>query len=136
VRWHLIEHSGKFDFSSLAPMLKAADDARAQVSWTLCHYGWPEDVDLFEPEFVERFAAFCGQTARFRKDHSDGVPYYTPINEISFVCWSICHTGGLFPFASSPRGARPRAQAATRASGDRRLRSDLGGSTQRQNGPQ
>jgi UDP-galactopyranose mutase len=32
------------------------------------------------------------------------VPCYTPINEISFVCWSICHTESMFPFASSRQG--------------------------------
>lgn len=101
VRWHLIDHFGKFDFSSLAPMLKAADDSGVQVSWTLCHYGWPDDVDLFKPEFVERFAAFCGKTARFIKEHSDGVPCYTPINEISFVCWAVCRAGVMFPYAIS-----------------------------------
>ncbi len=103
VRWHLIEHGGKFDFSSLASMVRAADAAGLQVGWTLCHYGWPQDIDIYAPEFIDRFARFCRETARFVKDHSDGIPCFTPINEISFVAWAI-HTGVMFPYASGCAG--------------------------------
>jgi hypothetical protein len=36
-RWPLIECSGHFDYSSLTPMLKAANDHGIQLGWTLCH---------------------------------------------------------------------------------------------------
>jgi beta-glucosidase/6-phospho-beta-glucosidase/beta-galactosidase len=104
VRWHLMEHAGKFDFSSLAPMLETAERLEIEVSWTLCHYGWPEDVEVFEPRFIDRFARFCREVARFIKDHSGSVPIYTPINEISFLCWGICHTEVMFPYASGCGG--------------------------------
>ena len=44
VRWHLIERNGTFDFSSLAPMVVAAERHGIQVLWTLLHYGVPDDV--------------------------------------------------------------------------------------------
>ena len=50
-RWHLIERDGRFDFSSLAPMVAAAERHDMQVMWTLCHYGWPDDVDVFGADF-------------------------------------------------------------------------------------
>ena len=42
-------------------MLEAARDEGVQVIWDLCHYGWPDDLDIFSPQFVERFARFCAR---------------------------------------------------------------------------
>ena len=81
-------------------MLKAANDHGIQLIWTLCHYGWPEEIDVFSTVFVDRFARFCGNVARFIGEHSNAVPYYNPINEISFLSWAICHTGLMYPYAS------------------------------------
>src|SRR5690625_292557 len=53
VRWHLIERTpGEFDFSSLTPMMDAARRTGTQIIWDLLHYGWPDDVDPFGPDFV------------------------------------------------------------------------------------
>jgi hypothetical protein len=88
VRWHLVESATGFDFSSLQSMLDAAQRHRVQVIWALCHYGWPDDLDILAPGFIDRFARYCNRAARFIADHSDGVRYYTPVNEISFLAWA------------------------------------------------
>lgn len=89
LRWHLIERSpGRYDWSSFLPMLEAAQRQRVQVIWDLCHYGWPDDLDIWRPAFVERFAAFAGAVARLVREHSDAVPFYAPINEISYWAWA------------------------------------------------
>jgi len=98
VRWHLVERSpGSYDFSSLDPMLSAARRQGTQVIWDLCHYGWPDDLDIFEPAFVDRFANLCRATARHIRDGSDEVPFYTPINEISFFSWAAGEVGWFHP---------------------------------------
>jgi len=104
VRWPLIEHAGGFDFASLLPMIRAADRHGIQVIWTLCHYGWPDDLDLFSPAFVDRFARFSRATARFIADHSDALPLYSPINEISFICWAICRSHTMHPYPARAAG--------------------------------
>lgn len=89
LRWHLIERQpGRYDWSSFLPMLAAARDSGTQVIWDLCHYGWPDDIDIWRPEFVERFARFAGEVARLVREHSDAVPFYSPVNEISFWAWA------------------------------------------------
>jgi beta-glucosidase/6-phospho-beta-glucosidase/beta-galactosidase len=98
IRWPLIERAGRFDFSSLAPMVAATEAHGIQVLWNICHYGWPDDLDIFAPAFVERFARFCGAVARFIADHSDRVPCYTPINEISFLAWAAGDVGYIHPY--------------------------------------
>ena len=98
-RWHLIERSpGTYDFSSLDPMLRAAQNQGVQIAWDLCHYGWPDGLDLFAPEFVDRFARFCRATARHIREWSDDVPLYTPINEISFFAWAAGEVGWFYPY--------------------------------------
>jgi beta-glucosidase/6-phospho-beta-glucosidase/beta-galactosidase len=97
MRWHLIDRGRRMDFSCVLPMLQAADRHGIQVLWNLCHYGWPEDVNLYSAGFVERFARYCGAVARLISDHSDAVPVYVPINEISFFAWAAGEVGYIHP---------------------------------------
>jgi beta-glucosidase/6-phospho-beta-glucosidase/beta-galactosidase len=97
-RWHLIETATGFDFCSLQVTLAAARRHRIQVLWNLCHYGWPDDLDILAPWFVDRFARYCGRVARFIADHSDGIQFYTPINEISFLAWAAGEKAYIHPY--------------------------------------
>jgi beta-glucosidase/6-phospho-beta-glucosidase/beta-galactosidase len=108
VRWHLIERDGVFDFSSLAPMVVAAERHGMQVLWTLLHYGLPDDVDVFSSEFPERFARFSGEVARFIQSHSKRLPFYTPVNEISFFSWAAGQVGWFHPFKTGQGGELKR----------------------------
>ena len=108
VRWPLIERGGAFDFSSLAPMVDAANAHDMQIIWTLCHYGWPDDLDVFSPEFPGRFARFCAAAARFIGERNDGVPFYTLINEISFLAWAAGDVGWFRPLARERGGELKR----------------------------
>ena len=109
VRWHLVERpGGSFDLSSVATMLAAAQRQQVQIVWDLCHYGWPDGLDVFAPAFVERFARFCGVIARFIRDHDDRAPIYTPINEISFFSWAAAEVGWFFPHARNRGGELKR----------------------------
>ncbi len=100
VRWHLLEpRPGHFDPASLLPQLRAAEATGTQVIWDLCHYGWPDDLDIFSPAFVERFVRLCGYVAHVVREESDAVPFYAPINEISFLGWGGGDVGYLNPFA-------------------------------------
>lgn len=92
-RWHLIEHTpGIYDWASFLPMLRAAKITKTQVIWDLCHYGWPDDLDIWSSEFINRFAAFAGAAAKIVREETSEVPFYVPINEISFMAWA----GGQF----------------------------------------
>ena len=98
-RWHLIEPlQGHYRFDSLLPQVRAARDAGTQVIWDLFHYGMPEGVDLFAPGFVDRFAGYARAVAQVIKDETDTVPFFTPINEISFFAWGAGDVAYLNPF--------------------------------------
>lgn len=104
VRWPRVEHGGSYDFSSFVPMLQAALAEEVQVIWTLCHYGWPDDLDVFSAAWVDRFARYCGAVARIVADHTDQAPLYSPINEISFLCWAAGDVGGFIHPHARERG--------------------------------
>jgi hypothetical protein len=114
-RWHLIERSpGRYDFSSLLPMVRAAREAGVQVIWDLCHYGWPDGLDIFRPEFVDRFADYAREVARLIAAETDDAPWYCPVNEISFWSWAGGDVGYINP-RETGRGFELKAQLARAA---------------------
>lgn len=100
LRWHLIEsRPGHYDWSSFLPMLRAAQACDLQVIWDLCHYGYPDDLDIWRPEFVERFAKFCAAVAKLMREEGVEYPFYSPLNEISFWSWAGGVVGYFNPSA-------------------------------------
>lgn len=109
LRWHLIESSpGRYDWSSFLPMLDAAEARGMQVIWDLCHYGWPDDLDIFSTAFIDRFAAFVAATACLVKSRTDGIPFYCPVNEISYWSWAGGETSRMNPWAVGSGGRLKR----------------------------
>jgi beta-glucosidase/6-phospho-beta-glucosidase/beta-galactosidase len=99
IRWHLVDRGGAYDFSSFAPMLQAARDEGVQIIWDLCHYGWPDDVDQPSAAFDDRYARYSRAVARFIADSGEEIPFYTPVNEISYLAFAIgCKV--IYPFVS------------------------------------
>ncbi|MCI8211989.1 beta-glucosidase [Pseudomonas sp. S25] len=98
LRWHLIETQAyRYDWSSFLPMLRAARDHHIQVVWDLCHYGYPDGLDIWRPEFVERFARFAGAVARLMKEEGVDAPFFSPLNEVSFWSWAGGEVGYFNP---------------------------------------
>jgi beta-glucosidase/6-phospho-beta-glucosidase/beta-galactosidase len=104
-RWHLIEPTpGRYDWSSVLPMMRAAAAAGVEVMWDLCHFGLPDGLDPWCPSLPGRFAAFAGAAARLVRDEGDGVPLWCPVNEISYWAFAGAERGHFAP-ATRGRGA-------------------------------
>jgi glycosyltransferase involved in cell wall biosynthesis len=110
-RWHLIDKASEYHWSSIRPMVRAANETGTQVVWDLLHYGWPDDLDIWSPRFVDRFARFAAACARIVREESGDVPFYCPVNEISFFSWAGGDAGYLNPFAHG-RGFELKVQLA------------------------
>jgi beta-glucosidase/6-phospho-beta-glucosidase/beta-galactosidase len=96
----LIESSpGCYDWSSFLPMLRASCDVGMQVIWDLCHYGWPDDIDIWTPAFVERFSRFAKAVAELVRNETDTTPFYCPVNEISYWSWARAEVARFNPLA-------------------------------------
>ncbi|TWI52789.1 beta-glucosidase/6-phospho-beta-glucosidase/beta-galactosidase [Pseudomonas duriflava] len=110
VRWHLIEtRPGIYDWSSLLPQVQAAREEGVQIIWDLCHYGWPDDIDIWSPAFVDRFARFTSAVAAFMRNEGIEVPFYCPVNEISYWAWAGGDAGHFNPMAKR-RGVELKVQ--------------------------
>ena len=108
-RWHLIESTpGHYDWSSFLPQLRAARDTGTQVIWDICHWGWPDDLDIWSPAFIDRLARFARAAAQFVRDETDAVPFYVPVNEISFWSWAGGSLAYINPLATG-RGTELKA---------------------------
>ncbi|MBA2504143.1 MAG: beta-glucosidase [Pyrinomonadaceae bacterium] len=110
LRWHLIETSPyRYDWTSALGMIRAARDTNTQIIWDLWHYGWPDDLDIFKPEFVERFHRFARAFARLLAAETDTVPFVAPVNEISFFTWAGGEAGIFYPYVEG-RGCELKRQ--------------------------
>ena len=101
VRWHLVEAiPGQYDFSSVLPVVDAARSEGAQIIWDLCHFGWPDHLDLFKPQFVFSLARYGAAFARWLASHLPPPHFFVPINEISYFSWASGDEGSMFPFVT------------------------------------
>jgi len=101
LRWHLVEQSpGHYDFSSALPILRAARETDTQVIWDLCHFGWPDHLDLFKPDFVFSLARYGAAFAQWLAQEMEEPGFFVPINEISFFSWAAGDEGSMFPFVT------------------------------------
>jgi hypothetical protein len=109
-RWHLVEATPcRYDWTSFLPMLRASGKADIQVVWDLCHYGWPDWIDIWSPGFIDRFARFAAAVACLVRGETDRVPLYSPINEISYWSWAG-GTKAIFNPHARGRGRELKAQ--------------------------
>lgn len=100
LRWHLIETApGRYDWSGVVPMLRAARETGILVCWDLLHFGWPDDVDVFSAAFPDRFARFARAFLGVLAAEGERTPYVAPVNEISFLSFAGGEAGFFFPFA-------------------------------------
>lgn len=95
IGWRLVDKPSGYDFTTVAKKMIAARESGIQICWTICHYGFPDNIDFFSGAFVSRFAHLCGSVAAFLRPWYDEPPVYSPINELSFTTWGISE--GLFP---------------------------------------
>jgi beta-glucosidase/6-phospho-beta-glucosidase/beta-galactosidase len=106
IRWPVVDlGNGRFDFSSVEPMVSAARNAGVEVIWDLFHFGYPCDCDLLNQEFIERFSAYCRAAVRFLASRHDGPLYITPINEPSYFAFAAGEQALFFPHMTGTSGA-------------------------------
>lgn len=110
LRWHLIEGgaAGDYDWSSVLPMLRAAEAEGIQVLWDLCHYGWPDGLDVFSAAFVERLARYAAAFCRLHIEETGRAPMVCPVNEISYLAWAGGDMALMNPMARGRGGELKR----------------------------
>ena len=105
IRWHLIEKEpGKYDFSTVLPILRAAQRQGIQVIWDLVHFGWPDHLDVFSPEWRDSLEGLASSFGRFLAKEMTEPAFVAPVNEISFLSWAGGDTAYINPFGVG-RGA-------------------------------
>lgn len=108
-RWHLIERGPyRYDWSSWLPMLRAAKRQGMQVIWDLCHYGWPEHLDIWSGQFVEHFARYARAATEVAYEETGSSVLFCPINEISFWAWAGGDMARINPLANCRGGELKR----------------------------
>ena len=109
-QWPAIERvAGHYDFSFVRRRIHCARAQGVQLIWTLLDGGWPADLDVMRPVFVQRFAAYARAFARLLRDQEVKDPVVVPINEIGPLARAGGELAHVFPFLEE-RGLELRCQ--------------------------
>jgi beta-glucosidase/6-phospho-beta-glucosidase/beta-galactosidase len=98
IPWPLVDKGGSYDFSMIDRYIEAMKASKILPIWDLCHYGYPDDLDPFTDEFVERFARYCRAAAEYVIPKVRGPHFFTPINEITFFSYCAGEWGWAAPY--------------------------------------
>jgi beta-glucosidase/6-phospho-beta-glucosidase/beta-galactosidase len=102
VPWPMVDGGGgRYDFSTIAPMVEAMRATRITPIWDLCHYGYPDGLDPFAEAFAQRFADYCRACARHVSGLLPGPHFFTPINEITFFAFAGGEWGWVAPYCKT-----------------------------------
>lgn len=96
--WSEIDRDGRYDFRCLEPLIEAMHAQHVLPIWDLCHYGYPEGVDPFAPDFAPRFADFAAALTDHVTGRLPGPHFFTPVNEITFFAYMAGEWGWAAPF--------------------------------------
>ena len=100
--WPLIDKGGgRYDFSHIEPFLEAMHAQHVLPIWDLCHYGYPDGLDAFGPDFVRRFADYARAVAAHVVPRLPGPHFFTPINEITFFAFCGGEWGWTAPWGKT-----------------------------------
>ena len=109
LRWHLIESKrGTYDWSSVDSIVLAAQHEGTEIIWDLMHFGFPDWVNPYHPDFPSIFGNFAEAFAK----RVESAALYVPINEISFLSWAAGDAQYMYPWSTGRGGDLKRALCA------------------------
>ena len=101
IPWPLVDRGGSYDFTRLDPYIAAMEREQILPVWDMCHYGYPDDLDPYSDQFVDRFAAYCRAAAEYVVPRLRGPHFFTPINEITFFAFCGGEWSWVAPFGKT-----------------------------------
>jgi beta-glucosidase/6-phospho-beta-glucosidase/beta-galactosidase len=108
IPWPMVDKGGTYDFSYIDEFLAAQQRHQILPIWDLCHYGYPDDLDPFSEQFVQRFAAYARAAAEYVSARAHHAPLlFTPMNEITFFGYMAGEWAWAAPFGKD-RATRRR----------------------------
>jgi beta-glucosidase/6-phospho-beta-glucosidase/beta-galactosidase len=98
--WSEIDKGSHYDFSRFEKMMEIGNEEGIEQIWDLNHFDYPEDLDPFSLEFIERFARYAAEAIQVIRKYIAGTIYIAPINEISFFSLIGGDNGNWAPYAT------------------------------------
>jgi quercetin dioxygenase-like cupin family protein len=98
-RWPILDRGGVLNLQGVRELARLGRATGMLQIWDLMHYGYPDDLDPFSAQFVERFVAYARAVAEVVCEETLGPTYWTPVNEISYHAWAGAEVAYMAPFA-------------------------------------
>jgi beta-glucosidase/6-phospho-beta-glucosidase/beta-galactosidase len=116
IPWPMVDTGDGYDFGMIQPFLDAQRKHKVVPIWDLCHYGYPDRLDPFAPEFADAFAAYCRAAAEHVARDREGPFFFTPINEMTFFAFMAGEWGWSAPYGKGKESRYRLRLALARAS--------------------
>jgi hypothetical protein len=100
---------GAYRWDRWLRLLRAALAAGVTVAWDLFHFGYPDWLDIWSPDFPRRAADFAAAAARIQRAETGQSGIFCPVNEISFLSFAGGETGWWAPYGEG-QGDRLKTQ--------------------------
>lgn len=59
VRWPFVDRGGALDLEGVRQLARLGREAGLTQIWDLMHYGYPDDLNPFSDDFLNRFVAYA-----------------------------------------------------------------------------
>ncbi len=99
--WYQVDKgNGIYDFSRFEKIMQQGSAAKIQQIWDLNHFDFPENLNPYTNEFIDRFAAYAKAVILLLRKFNKGTIFIVPFNEISFFSWIAGEIGEWAPFTT------------------------------------
>jgi beta-glucosidase/6-phospho-beta-glucosidase/beta-galactosidase len=110
IRWPLVDKgNGKYDWSTVDPVIECLNNCNIAPIWDLFHYGLPDDCDPLSNDCRKRFVDYAHACAEYVKPRTKSHDFFTPVNEITFFAGAGTDMGWMYPFAKGKYNELKRA---------------------------
>lgn len=117
LNWSEIDQGkSTYCFDRFIPIMEAGQKLGMQQIWDLNHFDYPSSLDVFSPEFIERFTFYAVAAVQKLRSFTSQTLFIVPINEISFSAWIGADKGWWAPFKRGRKNGFRLKQQLVRAS--------------------
>src|SRR5262249_1804474 len=100
IRWPVVDRAGgRYDWTTVDPLLKVMEECRITPIWDLCHYGFPDGCDPLSEECLPRFVDYCRAVAEYVGPRTREPRFLTPVNELTFTSDAATDMEWFYPWA-------------------------------------
>ncbi|HSI73424.1 MAG TPA: family 1 glycosylhydrolase, partial [Fimbriimonas sp.] len=100
IPWPFVDKgNGVYDWTYVDSLCQELSGCRITPIWDLFHYGLPDGCNPLDEGCLERYLDYVRAVSKRLLERVDAIPFFTPVNEITFFAGACTDMGWMYPFA-------------------------------------